>query len=293
MDQAKRDVIIERHVAGKPHTGKVLAVIFPHSDDFSIATGGTIAKLTDEGYTGYFIRTTNDEMDSFDLSVGETILGNERDTAEMARLLGIRKVFDLNYRNHYLDEVPPTEIRSRLVLLFRMLKVDTVISFDPWSHYEENPDHYVTAQAVEAACWMAGGHLDEPEQIDAGMEPHSISNRYYYSRGPQHVNRVVDIGPFVGTKLAAICANKTQVGNMVSSMKSKLAKRNLKLPILEVDRETAIRNYAEAFLMEESRRVGREYGLQYGEKYHYFTMPGDATYEYVQDYIKRNAIPLQ
>jgi hypothetical protein len=42
---------------------------------------------------------------------------------------------------------------------FRLLKVDTVFSYDPWGHYEENPDHYVTAQAVEglagcpAAIW--------------------------------------------------------------------------------------------------------------------------------------------
>ena len=40
-----------------------------------------------------------------------------------------------------------------------LLKVDTVFSYDPWGHYEENPDHYVTAQAVEAACWMSGGKL--------------------------------------------------------------------------------------------------------------------------------------
>ena len=37
------------------------------------------------------------------------------------------------------------------------LKIDTVITFNPWGHGEENPDHYVTGQAVEAAKWMAGG----------------------------------------------------------------------------------------------------------------------------------------
>jgi hypothetical protein len=32
----------------------------------------------------------------------------------------------------------------------------------------------VAAQAVKAACWMAAGLLDFPEQFDAGLKPHSV-----------------------------------------------------------------------------------------------------------------------
>ena len=84
-----------------------------------------------------------------------------------------------------MDDLARTEIRARLIFLFRLLKVDTVFSYDPWGHYEENPDHYVTAQAVEAACWMSGGHLDMPEHFAAGLKPHSVSEKYYFARGPQ------------------------------------------------------------------------------------------------------------
>ena len=61
----------------------------------------------------------------------------------------------------------PSALRPRLIFLFRLLKVDTVISYDSWAHYEENPDHYVTASAVEAACWMSGMSKDYPEHLDA------------------------------------------------------------------------------------------------------------------------------
>lgn len=289
----KGEVTIERLLPGKPHSGKVLAVIFPHADDFSIFTGGLIAKLIDEGYTGYFIRTTNDEMDSYDLSMGETVQGNERDTQKMAQVLGIKQVFDLNYRNHYLDEVPPTEIRNRLVLLFRMLKVDTVVTFDPWGHYERNPDHYATARAVEAASWMTNGRLDEPEQLEMGLKPQRVGARYYYARGLQVVNRVVDISPFIQRKLEALCANKTQVGNMMNHMRAQLAAQGRKLPILDTNNETAIRNYAEVFLLEESRSVGREYGLKYAERFYYYTSTRSDYLEYQQDYIDKNAVPLK
>jgi LmbE family N-acetylglucosaminyl deacetylase len=170
---------IELAQTGKPHAGKVLATIAPHSDDHSILAGGTIAKLIEEGYTGYLIRTSNDEMDSYDLSVGQTVAANESDNERMAKVLGIKQVFDLNYRNHGLDDVPRGELRCRLIFLIRLLKIDTIFSYDPWGHYEENPDHYVTAQCVEAACWMAGGHLDFPEQFAAGLKTHAVSEKYY------------------------------------------------------------------------------------------------------------------
>jgi hypothetical protein len=54
---------------------KVLALITPHLDDGPFFACGTVAKLLKEGYTGYFIRTSNDEKDSYDLTLGETRRG--------------------------------------------------------------------------------------------------------------------------------------------------------------------------------------------------------------------------
>ena len=186
------EVLVERGRSGKPHAGKVLAAIQPHADDLPIFAGGLVLKLIDEGYTGYLIRTTNDDHTGPG-SVAEGVLANEQDNNAVAKAFGLKKAYDLNYRNHMLDAVSPLELRLRLIFLFRLLKVDTVICYDPWGHYEENPDHYVTASAVEAACWMAGSNKDYPEQFDAGLSPHGVSEKYYFARVPQYVNRVVDI----------------------------------------------------------------------------------------------------
>ncbi len=178
------EVVVERAQAGRPHAGKVLAAIQPHADDIPLFAAGTVAKLIEEGYTGYLIRMTNDDM-AGPGTVGDTVLANERDNREVARVLGLKKVFDLNYSNHQMDQESKLEIRARLIFLIRLLRIDTVICYDPYSHYEENPDHYITAQAVEAACWMAGGGKDYPEHFDAGLKPHAVREKYYYSRGPQ------------------------------------------------------------------------------------------------------------
>jgi LmbE family N-acetylglucosaminyl deacetylase len=192
----------------------VFAAVFPHSDDFSIFAGGLILKLIGEGHSGYFIRTSNDEMDSWNLTAGETVFRIEQETHEVAKFLGIRKVYDLNYKNHYLDHALLTEMRHRLITLFRFLRVDTVIAFDPWGHYEENPDHYITASAVEQACWMAGRRLDLPELEDMGLTPHFVTEKFYCARGPQESNFIVDISEMIDKKAAAIELHRTPIENM-------------------------------------------------------------------------------
>ena len=92
--------------------------------------------------------------------------------------------YDLNYRNHRMDHFNIPDIKGRFIFLFRLLKVDTLLCYDPWGHYEENPDHYVTARAVEAARWMAGMGTDYPEHLEV-VEPHTVREMYYFARGPQ------------------------------------------------------------------------------------------------------------
>src|SRR5580765_950239 len=145
-DEAPRDVPLERPADGTPHKGKVLLAVQAHSDDIPLMAGGVVAKLVKEGYTGFLLRATNDDMgDAPGLgthgSIGEHVLGNERDNAEVARVLGLKKAFDLNYSNHRMADVSLNELQCRLIFLIRLLKVDTVVCWDPWAQDEENPDH--------------------------------------------------------------------------------------------------------------------------------------------------------
>ncbi len=281
------DIVTERTVSGTPHQGKVLALITPHLDDGPFFACGTVAKLLREGYTGYFIRTSNDEKDSYDLTLGETVLGNERDAKAFLQASGLKQGFDLGYRNHRMDDLARTEIRARLIFLFRLLKVDTIFSYDPWGHYEENPDHYVTAQAVEAACWMSGGHLDMPEHFAAGLKPHSVSEKYYFARGPQLVNRVVDIGPTVGIKLACLRSCRTMMTHMIKDLNASLVERKLSVPTLSGADSAAVDEFTKMAVETKDRAAGKKYGLDYAEEFHYIG-PDHS----LDEYIARHAVPL-
>jgi len=295
------EVIIERPVSGKPHLGKVLAVIQPHCDDIPIFAGGTVAKLIDEGYTGYLIRTTNDDAAGSGKNYGEVVANNEADTEAVARVLGLKKTYHLNYRNHNMDENNIQEIKARMIFLIRMLKIDTVICYDPWAPYENNPDHYITGRAVEAAITPAGSHLDYPEQLDL-VKPHSVAERYFFTRrGPQYVNRIVDISKYIDKKVESNMVNVTQgpAGNNGSRLRKKLAAQGKSLPILGDDDRTADFNYIKHFVLDiesprlryapSDKKIGEKYGLEWAERFHYI----GPIHSYQEDYITKNAVPLK
>ena len=286
--------ILEHPQSGTPHKGKVLAAIQPHSDDIAEFSAGTVAKLIQEGYTGYMIRATNDDMGDTDGepgSVGENVLRNEREVTEQARVLGLKRDFALNYNNHRMSDISRNELICRLIFLFRLLKVDTVFCYDPWAHDEENPDHYVLAHCVEAACWMAGRVHDYPEQLAAGLEARAVRDKYYYARHPD-ITRVVDISGTVERKIDANICNvaKGPAGHHGSKLRAALAKQGKKLPLLGDDDITADRNYIREFVLADDRVLGRKYGVEYAEAFHY--IPPEAPSR-VDDYVKQHATPVR
>ncbi|HEU0120886.1 MAG TPA: PIG-L family deacetylase [Bryobacteraceae bacterium] len=281
-------LVIERKRDGKPRAGQTVLAIQPHSDDIPIFAGGLFAKLIEEGATPYLIRVTNDDM-AGPGNYSETSAANRRDHDALARVFGVRKVFDLNYNNHMMDNIARSELRQRFIFLFRLLKADIVITYDPTGHYEENPDHYVTSDCVEAAAWMAGGDKDYPEHFDAGLRPHGVSEKYYFARFQQQVNRVVDITPWVERKIDANLENKAQgpAGELGARLRARLAAEGKVLPLLGSDDRTANREYIRQFVLARDRETGAKHGLPYAEQYHYIG-PGENR---VEDYIRRNARP--
>lgn len=289
------EIYIERDRPGQPHKGKVLVAIQPHNDDMPIYYAGVAAKLMKEGYTGYLIRTTNDEKPGPG-TMADTIKANEIDNYEVGRVMGFKKVYDLGYRNHRMDNAAMIEIRERLIFLFRLLRVDTLVSYDTWAHYDRNPDHWMTARAVESALWMAGGRKDYPEHFDAGVKPSRIRETYYYSRGPQLVNRIVDISSVIDVKARSLRACKTQGpgGTRGSRLKKELAEKGMRLPLLGGDDETADINFIKEFALEHNRTLGEKYDLQWAEKFHYWgpSVLAGRGMSRVNEYVKQHAVPI-
>lgn len=285
-------VVVEKDLTGKPHQGKVFAAVHAHLDDIPFYASGLCAKLINEGYAGYIIRTTNDEKCG-GKTAAQNILSNQQEHAKVAAALGFKDVFEFYYQNHEMDGISSIDLRGRLILLFRMLKVDTVLSFNPWGHGEENPDHWVTGRAVEEAAWMAGMPNDFHEHQVAGIQPHSVLERYYFHARPgQPYNRVVDIEAHIEKKIGSIVECRSQGGgNSGSLLRARLAKEGKRLPMLGNNDRTADVEYARQFLIENDREYGKEFKLAFAERFYYIDQRPPARSK-VDEYVAKNAVTL-
>jgi hypothetical protein len=151
----------------------------------------------------------------------------------------------------------------------------------------------VTGRAVEQARWMAGMANDFPEHMEAGIQPHSVRELYYfYARPGQPFNRVVDIGPHIERKIDALVECRSQGGgNSGSLLRARLARQGKRLPLLGNDDRTADREYIRRFLLKESEEFGKEHGLRYAERFYYIDQRPPARSE-VDVYVEQNAVSI-
>jgi len=119
------------------------------------------------------------------------------------------------------------------------------------------------------------------------LKAHSVSEKYYFARGPQLVNRVVDIGPVFEAKLASLRSCRTMVTHMIRGLNATLLEQKRRLPALSGDENAAIEEYTKVALENRDRAMGRKYGLDYAEPFHY--IGPDQT---MADYVSRNAVSL-
>ena len=139
---------------------------------------------------------------------------------------------------------------------------------------------------------MAGRPHDYPEQLAAGLAPHAVREKYYYARRPE-VTRVVDVSGVVEQVIDANRANRSKgpAGSHGSRLRAELARRGQKLPLLGDDDATADRNYIREFVLARRRALGRAHGVEYAEAFHH--VGGDARPSAVDEYVKKNAVPVK
>jgi hypothetical protein len=136
---------------------------------------------------------------------------------------------------------------------------------------------------------MAGRDQDYPEQFAAGLTPHAVQDKYYFARRPE-ITRVVDISGLVDRKIEANRANRAKgpAGHHGSRLRAELARKGQRLPLLGDDDATADRNYIKEFVLARNRELGRKYGVEYAEAFHYI---GPPTPSAVEEYVRKHAVP--
>ncbi|HII60926.1 PIG-L deacetylase family protein [Pyrococcus horikoshii] len=188
---------------------KKVLCIEPHPDDCVIGMGGTIKKLSDMGVEVIYVCMTDGYMGTTDesLSGHELAAIRRKEEEESARLLGVKKIYWLNYRD---TELPYSrEVRKDLTKILRKEQPDGVFAPDPWLPYESHPDHRRTGfLAIESVAFSQLPNFSNTD-LDIGLNPYNSGSfiALYYTHKP---NYIVDITDLMELKLKAIRVHRSQ-----------------------------------------------------------------------------------
>ena len=175
-----------------------------HPDDIEIGCGGTIAKLISEGKKVGVIDLTRGELGSR----GSAEL-RDQEAQDSAKIFGLSARENLAFRDGFFvqDEAHQLAIIRKI----RKYRPDLVIANAP---SDRHPDHGKGSKLVRDAAFLSGLRKIETEE-DGEPQEHWRPKRLFfyvqdYSLQPDFV---VDITPFIETKVKALEAFKSQFFN--------------------------------------------------------------------------------
>ncbi|XZE56316.1 PIG-L family deacetylase [Planctomycetaceae bacterium SH139] len=182
-----------------------------HPDDVEIACGGTLARLSQQGYRVGIIDLTNGEPTP--RSSGPEVRLAEAQRAAEALGIAVRKILDLPNRRLF----DCFEARVALATQFRRYRPRIVLGFGDRTPLA-SPDHWQAMQITDAAVFYS--RLTKWDEHFPGLPVHAISRQLYFRLAlepeimpgqPSHLT--VDIGATLEAKLASIACYETQFGH--------------------------------------------------------------------------------
>lgn len=190
-------------------------IIYPHPDDESFGSAGTILKMREAGTKVTYLCTTAGEMGR---NMGSPPFANRESMRELreVELADACEILDcefqlLGYRDKTLEFEDETKVARHLFDLLSDLKPTIVITYHPV--YGVHPDHNATARATILALEM----IDEAERPELWVRP--VAHNYKELLGdPDHSYDVRDV---FDIKMKAIAAHKSQADGILGDMLKK------------------------------------------------------------------------
>lgn len=248
---------------------KITLVLVPHPDDAEFFVGGTIAQMVNEGRQVVIVIATDGGKGSFE-HTGEALVEIRRQEAvRSASILGAQPPVMLGHPDMELDRLPPGRLREEFIRAIRQYRPDVLIAEDPFAPGDWHPDHRAAAWAATEAANAAGLPLVHPEHRDEGLEPHAVSEKYFYAESDVGVNKVVDITAMLEKKIAALAAHESQMTFLVEDLLRQMRLVGLDpRPLLEDIGEdpAALVGWA---IRAQAAAAGQRIGVPFGEMFRY------------------------
>jgi LmbE family N-acetylglucosaminyl deacetylase len=194
-----------------------IAAVYAHPDDGEFFAAGTLAKWVSAGHEVHAICATGGDLGTKDRHVKREDLARTR-AAELGsamETIGGKPPVILGYPDGGVREHAQA-LKERLVYLFRKLRVDRVVTFDPWKPYEIHPDHIEVGRMASEAATFSCFPLLYPQHLDEGLDPAQPREVWYMGPTVHKPNRVVDIRATFEKKVESVLCHSSQVEMLAS-----------------------------------------------------------------------------
>ena len=217
---------------------KSMVIFVAHADDTEFAAGGTVAKLTSEGWDVTEVIATDNARGSFELDAETLIKDSKEEALDAARILGKKDVIFLDYPDGFLGDTPLNELREKFMRIIRELKPHAIMTWDPFAPYETHPDHRHVAFAATEAAGFAHFPLFHPEHMNDGLDIHFVVEKHFFAKSPFGKQTLVDISQFIDKKIDSLCAHDSQMKLTVDDLEITFKAINPNHPMLKmIDRD--------------------------------------------------------
>jgi len=226
--------------------------VFAHPDDPDFGAGGTFAKLVKDGAHVTYAIVTDGSQGGEDPKQkdSELVAIREKEQKAAARVLGVKKVEFLGYKDGHLS--PDLKLRHDIVRMIRKYKPELVITHTPGRVLDgpmggSHPDHLAVGEATLAAVYPDSRNPRAFRSLlKEGLQPHVVKEVWipFWTSG----DHLVDISSTLDLKIAALRKHKSQVSK----------------PGQEWD--------FEKFMRKRHREVGKKGGYKYAESFKRITV---------------------
>lgn len=200
-----------------PEKSKKVLVLTAHPDDAEFFAGGTLAKMILTGAEVTLVIASDGDAGSFKLDRARLAEVRRMEALQAAGVLGVAEIVFLGHGDGELDRLEPGRLRGQFVRAIRQHRPDLLFAFDPFAPFEEHPDHRAAGFAAVEAAGFSALPLCYPEQLDEGLEPHRVAEKYFFAKRPTHADQAVDISDTLELKIAAILEHRSQVDFLFAS----------------------------------------------------------------------------
>src|SRR5262245_54797061 len=192
-----------------------IVAVYAHPDDGEFHAAGSLAKWAAAGHRVHAICAT-------DGALGSKVQGPSRKQVAEARQKELQAALAvitggggeapimLGFPDGFLADHRGA-LRERLVYHFRRLRVDRVLTFDPWKRYEIHPDHITVGKMASEAAVFSCFPLLHEEHLAEGHQPCQPREVWYMGPLEHKPNRVIEIEPFLHQKIDATLCHGSQL----------------------------------------------------------------------------------